>query len=128
MPRDTGLLDKTELMMEMRHVNERWFENRWKLIGGPEYQREVRFHKTRRWRFDYCWVNHKPKVALEVDGGGHKMYWSKYRNDVEKTNAAILMGWQVYRITTDMVRSDDVQALENLKTYLLKKMEQEGRD
>jgi len=117
MPRDGNIANpKQQLLHEHRRKNERWFEARWKLIGGSEYESEFRFHKTRRWRFDAAWEN--IKVALEVDGGGHKMYWKTYRNDVEKMNAALFLGWQVFRITTDMVRSDDVQFLENLKEYI----------
>lgn len=119
MPRDGSLNPKAQLLHEHRRKNERWFVSRWKHIDGPQYEREFRFHKTRRWRFDFAWP--ELKVACEVDGGGHKMYWKTYRNDVEKMNAALFLGWQVFRITTEMVRSDDVEFLENLKRYILEK-------
>lgn len=126
MPRDASMLNpKSELLLELRRVNERWFENRWRQINGPEYVKEFQFSKERKWRFDACWKD--VMVALEIDGGGHKMFWSKYRNDIEKQNAAHFLGWQVFRITTDMVRKDDVEFLENLKIYLLKRTEQEGK-
>lgn len=107
---------KKHILAEERKKNERWFENRWKLIGGQPHEREFRFHKVRRWRFDACWKN--VKVALEIDGGGHKLYWAMYRRDVEKMNAALFLGWQVFRVTTDMVRADDVRFLEELKEYI----------
>lgn len=122
MPKDTAILDpRKQLIAEQRKVNERWFETQWKRIGGQPYEREFIFHPVRRWRFDACWktINGKDiKIALEIDGGGHKMYWSKYRNDVEKMNAALFLGWQVFRVTTDMVRADDVGFLDELKTYM----------
>lgn len=120
MPKDTPMLDpKKEIKKAERKKNERWFETQWKRIGGQKYKHDKRFHPTRMWRFDYQWAD--IKVALEVDGGGHKMYWSKYRNDVEKMNAALFLGWQVFRVTTDMVRKDDVYFLEKLKVYISEK-------
>ena len=119
MPHDASILNpKKILLQEARKKNERWFETQWKRIGGQKYKHDKRFHPTRMWRFDYQWSN--IKVALEVDGGGHKMYWSKYKNDVEKMNAALFLGWQVFRVTTDMIRNDDVEFLERLKEYIEK--------
>ena len=117
MPKDVGILDpRKQLLQEARKKNERWFSNRWKLIGGQKYKRELIFHPTRKWRFDFAFP--ELKIAVEVDGGGHKMYWGTYRNDVEKMNAALFLGWQVFRVTTDMIRNDDVEFLERLKEYI----------
>jgi very-short-patch-repair endonuclease len=107
---------KKQILAEERKKNERWFETRWEQIEGQEYKYDKRFHPTRRWRFDYQWND--IKVALEIDGGGHKIYWAMYRRDVEKMNAALFLGWQVFRVTTDMVRADDVGFLDELKTYM----------
>ena len=119
MPKDGTLLNpKQQLLLEHRKKNERWFETQWKRIGGPEYEPQLEFHPNRKWAFDFGFPNCVPPIAVEMDGGGHKMYWKVYRNDVEKMNAALFLGWQVFRITTDMVRSDDVQFLEMLKEYI----------
>lgn len=70
--------------------------------GLPRPTDEYRFHPTRKWRFDFAWLFQL--VALEVDGGtfqrkggvlgGHSR-GSGQRNDREKRNAAIVLGWRV---------------------------------
>jgi very-short-patch-repair endonuclease len=120
MPKDTTD-PKKQILREERRKNERWFETRWEQIGGQPYESQYRYHPTRKWRADYAWAS--VKILLEVDGGGHKMYWKVYRNDVEKMNAALFMGWQVFRVTTDMVRADDVYFLEKLKVYINERKE-----
>lgn len=65
--------------------------------------KEHRFHPTRMWRFDYAIP--ACKIALEVEGG----VWTRGRHtrprgflgDIEKYNAATLMGWRVFRTTPD---------------------------
>ena len=61
---------------------------------------EHRFHKVRRWRFDYAFPDYK--VAVEVDGGvwigGRHNHSSGYVDDLEKLNTAAAMGWLVLRI------------------------------
>lgn len=70
---------------------------------GVEVVKELRFHESRRWRFDYAFPSYK--VAVEVDGGvwtgGRHINPSGYVNDMEKLNTAASMGWLVLRITTD---------------------------
>lgn len=69
--------------------------------GLPEPVQEHRFHPTRRWRFDYAWPH--IKVALEIEGGA----WTNGRHnratgflaDMEKYNAATVLGWQLLRVT-----------------------------
>ena len=97
--------------------NERWFDTRWKQIGGPPFSDiNYKFHDTRQWELDRVWVD--VKVALEVDGGGHKMYWKKYHNDIAKGNAAAYYGWTLFRITARMIQHDDIGFLEMLKNFL----------
>jgi len=77
-----------------------------RVAGLPNPEREFRFDLVRRWRFDFAWPD--KMVALEVDGGT----WSRgahsrgkgQRRDAEKQNAAHLLGWTVYRATSDMVK------------------------
>ncbi len=38
-----------------------------KRTGLPKPAREYRFHRERRWRFDFAWPDYK--VAVEVEGG-----------------------------------------------------------
>lgn len=76
-------------------------------IGMPEPVTEFRFHKTRRWRFDYAWPHHK--LALEVDGGvwtqGRHTRGAGVEKDCEKYCEAVVQGWRILRVTTRHVRS-----------------------
>ena len=67
--------------------------------GAGGYQREYRFDKERRWRFDFAWP--EKLVALEVEGGawigGRHNRAAGFQADVEKYNAAAAGGWRVFR-------------------------------
>jgi hypothetical protein len=69
--------------------------------GLPEPEREVRFHPTRRWRFDQAWLEYK--VACEVEGGtwagGRHVTGSGFERDCSKYNEAAILGWLVIRVT-----------------------------
>jgi len=66
------------------------------LTAIPEYK----FHDKRKWRFDWCILEHR--IAIEIEGG----VWSKGRHtrgsgfvkDMEKYNTATALGWKVIRI------------------------------
>lgn len=90
------------------------------------YEREFRFHATRRWRLDF--VIHSHKLAIEVEGITH---WGKNKNgtmklgrhqtgkgmaaDLEKYDEAMRHGWNVYRCSQDMVKSGRaIQTIELL--------------
>jgi len=70
-------------------------------FGG--FEREYRFHPTRRWRFDFAWV--EPRVALEVEGSvwarGRHTRGKGYLGDIEKYNEAVLEGWKLLRVATE---------------------------
>ncbi len=69
--------------------------------GYPEPEAEYQFHPTRKWRFDYAWP--EIKLALEEDGGiwrkggGAHSHPSNIERDIEKGNAAALLGWRILR-------------------------------
>src|SRR5688572_23096660 len=69
--------------------------------------REVRFHPTRRWRFDIAWP--EKKVAVEVDGGswigGRHTTGSGFEKDCEKLSEAAALGWRVLRVTPRQIES-----------------------
>ena len=71
--------------------------------------REFRFHPVRRWRFDYSWPLHK--VALEIEGGvfsrGRHVRPMGFLADMEKYNAAAVLGWRVLRCTPDTLYHKD---------------------
>ena len=67
--------------------------------GIAGWEREYRFHPTRRWRFDFAFP--AEKVAVEIDGlvwsgkGRHQTVQG-YIRDAEKLEAALQLGWRVY--------------------------------
>lgn len=69
--------------------------------------REYKFHPLRRWRFDFCWPDHK--FSVEVEGGvftnGRHTRGAGYSADLEKYNEAVMLGWKVLRFTGSMVKS-----------------------
>jgi len=76
---------------------------------GLQFRREYRFHPRRRWRFDFAWPERL--VAVEVQGGiwvksGHTT-GTGIRRDIEKHNAAVMMGWRVLYATRDMIESGE---------------------
>lgn len=84
--------------------------------GLPPCVAEHKFHPTRKWRFDFAWVD--AQVALEVDGGvwtrGAHGRGSGIVRDIEKGNAAVMLGWRVLRVqprelcmaeTVEMIRT-----------------------
>lgn len=82
----------------------------------PIPDRESTFHEKRGWRFDFSWPF--VLVAVEIEGGhysrGRHTQPAGFSQDCEKYNSATLAGWDVYRFTTEMVRSGE--AIEFLRT------------
>ena len=72
-------------------------------LPGVEVVKELAFHGSRKWRFDYAIPEYK--VAIEIDGAvwtmGRHNRPEGYINDMEKLNTAASMGWLVLRFTTD---------------------------
>ena len=72
--------------------------------------REYKFHPHRRWRFDFAFLGEK--IAVEIQGGtyvrGKHSRGRAQRNDIEKHNAAVVLGWRVLYGDTDMVRSGEL--------------------
>jgi len=88
-----------------------------KALNLPYPQPEYKFHPYRRWRFDYAWIDRK--VALEIEGG----VWTQGRHnrakgfigDMEKYNAAMILGWKVLRVLpTQVVSGEAVKLLRPL--------------
>jgi hypothetical protein len=80
--------------------------------GLPEPVGEYRFAPPRRWRFDWAWTSSEHQIALEIDGG----VWTQGRHtrgkgaigDMEKLNAAAILGWKVLRVTPDQLLTHGV--------------------
>ena len=83
------------------------------------FEREFKFHPTRKWRSDFAWPN--DNLLVEVDGGqwvqgtGHNSGTGKER-DCEKDAEAVILGYRVLRFTTNMV--EDGRALRYIERAL----------
>ena len=82
---------------------------------------EVKFHPTRRWRFDYA-IEDK-KICFEYEGGlwGNSRHRSSsgFLGDCEKYNNAVLLGWQVYRFTVKDFTKMNVYGTKNFIESIL---------
>ena len=82
-------------------------------MGIHRPETEYVFHKTRKWRFDFAWPEHK--VALEVEGGafayGRHTRPSGFKKDMEKYNQACLYGWRVFRTLPENLCTLDLAEL-----------------
>lgn len=84
----------------------------------PAPARELVFHPQRKWRFDFAWPDQM--VACEIEGithdGGRHQRVDGFEKDLEKYEAAMLLGWTVYRVSGNMVKKG--KALRTLSALL----------
>lgn len=92
-----------------------------KLAALPPYQTEYEFHPSRKWRWDICWPTEK--VAVEMDGGiftkqaSHSSI-SGILRDMEKHNAATILGWRTLRYSTKDLEERPLQVMDEVKAAL----------
>lgn len=88
----------------------------------PEPEREYKFLKTRRFRFDFCWRGRGQKVAVELDGGvysgGRHVTGKGFTSDCEKFNLATLEGWRVLRFTSSMLKNNPEKCIDQIRGLL----------
>jgi very-short-patch-repair endonuclease len=69
------------------------------------WEREYRFHATRKWRVDFAWPERK--LAVEVEGGtwsgGRHTRGAGFEADLEKYQALTLAGFRLLRFSTAQV-------------------------
>lgn len=105
--------------------------------GLGDFKTEHPFAKAigRRWRFDISWPSHL--VAVEIEGGifgkggkdgdkpcelcgekpkGAHGSTSGILRDIEKYNAGTMLGWRIYRVPTNAINLDTVEAIRRLLT------------
>lgn len=92
------------------------FETLWRARGGPELEREFRFHPVRRWRADFA---HLPsRTLIEIEGGiyvqGRHNRPAGFAADLEKYLEASLAGWRVIRLGPNELTLDHVARLVDL--------------
>ncbi len=89
------------------------FDTYWRILDGPDLEREYRFDAQRKSRFDRA--HRLARVAIEIDGGTHSggrhVRGDGYARDCEKLNRATALGWAVFRLTSDMLRDAPAQHL-----------------
>jgi len=81
------------------------------------FEQEFEFHPKRKWRADFHLVG--KKILVEVEGaiwsGGRHTRGKGYIGDMEKYNAATMLGYQVIRFSTDQVKSGlAIQQIEKM--------------
>lgn len=81
------------------------------------FEQEYQFHPKRKWRADFHLGG--KKILVEVEGGiwsgGRHTRGKGYIGDMEKYNAAVMMGYQVIRFSTEQVKSGlAVQQIEKM--------------
>lgn len=109
------MAEKTEAQKQLeryrRELLKRAFETVWRALEGPELQEEFEFHPERGWRFDFCHLPTKAAVELEggtwLDKGGHTT-GKGYSKDCQKYNEAQLLGYRVFRFTSDMIANNPI--------------------
>ena len=76
-----------------------------------EFETEYKFHPERKWRFDFAFP--KDKIAIEVEGGlftqGRHTRGRGYIQDMQKYNAATILGWRVLRYGTGQINDQVVK-------------------
>jgi hypothetical protein len=112
------------MITNMRSRLELLFAQQVKDARLPEPERDYRFHPTRKWAFDFAWPRVRrddgvvityDAIAVEVEGGtfvaGRHSRGRGYEEDCEKYAEALILGWRVLRVTTDMVSDGRAIAL-----------------
>ena len=94
--------------------------------------KEHKFHPDRKWRFDRAWPAKVGGIAVEVDGGvhagGRHTRGRGFEADLEKLNAAVLLGWTVFRFTPQMIQERPGYVLATLGATDEVHSAEEGRD
>ena len=97
------------------------FEALWQRWEGPPLEREYKFSAARRWRADYCHT--EGRIIIELEGGiysaGRHSRPTGYLGDIEKYNAASMLGYVVLRLGTGQV---DHQHVTEIIDWLRKGM------
>lgn len=84
----------------------------------PTPERQFLYAEGRKLRADFAWPEHR--LLLEAQGG---VYTRQAHGsitgilaDIDRSNAAVLNGWRMLRVTPEMVRSG--QALELIRAAM----------
>lgn len=82
--------------------------------GIPAPTPEYRFHPERKWRFDFAWPD--KLLALEIEGGvftgGRHSRGAGMLADMEKYNAAAILGWRVLRCVPKQLSGEAITTIK----------------
>lgn len=82
--------------------------------GIPAPTPEYRFHPERKWRFDFAWPD--KLLALEIEGGvftgGRHSRGAGMLADMEKYNAAAILGWRVLRCVPRQLSGEAITTIK----------------
>lgn len=85
----------------------------WQSLGGPELEREFRFHPERKWRADFAHI--ESRTLIEIEGGiyiqGRHNRAAGFIADTEKYLEAFLAGWAVVRLTAAQITTPTVERI-----------------
>ena len=103
----SGKTDKTTKRPSAQSKNEAEFELQLKAVKAPAWERELRFHRPRRFRFDFAFI--EVMFAVEIEGitygGGRHQRKDGFEKDLEKYQIAMIDGWTFYRCSPAQVKS-----------------------
>lgn len=106
-----------------------FFERMLSATLGP-VQREFRFHPKRKWRIDYFATTYS--LGVEIEGGiwrgGRHTNPAGFTKDIEKYNAAALMGITIYRIPAYDLKSPKkvMEHVQRIRYYIIEKRHLNG--
>ena len=86
---------------------------------GVEYRNARGRVATRRYRFDYVFVDER--VAVEVDGGQFAFGGGRHATDSdrEKQNCAAMLSYSVFHFSPKMLTSDPLHCIEQVRMALV---------
>lgn len=74
---------------------------------GLKVVKELEFHPTRKWRFDFAIPSEM--IAIEIEGGaftqGRHTRGKGFIADMCKYNQAVILGWRLIRFTPDQLNT-----------------------
>ena len=83
------------------------------VAGLPPPFDEWRFDDVRKWRFDWAWPTQR--IAIEIQGGifsgGRHVRGAALLREMEKLNAAAILGWRILYLTPKQFAAGDAIAL-----------------
>lgn len=88
-----------------------------KALGGgkiPSPSKQYKFHPTRKFQFDFAWVD--KKVAVECDGGRYQFGGGRHSSpgDYDKLNEAAILGWKVIRFLNEQIDKDPSKCVDTI--------------